>query len=358
MPKGKGEMEFDASIVRCGVPLVPQTDNPNEVEGILNPASTRDRDGRLVIYPRCVAEGNISRVGLVRAEHGLFERIGYALEPHAPYELRREPGYGCEDPRVTFIPVLDRYVMAYTAYGPQGPRIAAALSRDAYHWERLGLVDFSACIPNAGDDKDAAFFPDPVLAPSGSLSLAMYHRPMLHLSAVDGRSAIPTLLAMEPHQRESISIAYVPLDDVMADRANLVRMRETTQVATPNGTWGKVKLGAGTPPVRVAEGWLSLYHGVDAVERNGCYELRYAAGVLVHDIERPDRILYRSPEPVLVPETALERAGIVANVVFPTALDLRCDLGERIYDVYYGMADARIGHARLTLGEEAVASAA
>ncbi|TAM59337.1 glycosidase [bacterium] len=351
-------MDFDANIVRCGVPLVPQDGEPYESEGILNPACARDRSGRLLIYPRCVAAGNISRIAVVRAERGAYERLGYALEPSAAYEIRPEPGYGCEDPRVTFVQAIDRYVMAYTAFGPAGPRIALALSDDAYRWERLGLVDFSAFNARAGDDKDAAFFPEPVLSPAGVPSLAMYHRPMLHLSVVDGRDAIPLLLTLEPAQRESIEIAYVPLDDVLADRANLLRMRESVRVASPDGNWGNVKVGAGTPPVRVAEGWLSLYHGVDAVPCNGGYDLRYCAGILIHDIERPDRILYRSPNPVLTPETPLERNGIVANVVFPTALDLRTDLGGRVFDVYYGMADARIGHARLMLGEEAAASAA
>jgi predicted GH43/DUF377 family glycosyl hydrolase len=58
----------------------------------------------------------------------------------------------------------------------------------------------------------------------------------------------------------------------------------------------------------------------------------------------PLRILYRSEEPVLEPEEKAERVGVVDNVVFPTAIDARDD--GRI-DVYYGMADARIGVARL-----------
>jgi hypothetical protein len=41
-------------------------------------------------------------------------------------------------------------------------------------------------------------------------------------------------------------------------------------------------------------------------------------------------------------------AGIVANVVFPTGIDRRDDLGSPDrFDVYYGMADNRIGVARL-----------
>ena len=48
-----------------------------------------------------------------------------------------------------------------------------------------------------------------------------------------------------------------------------------------------------------------------------------------------------------------ERRGrSVANVVFPTGIDRRDDLGlpDR-FDVYYGMADNRIGVARLDVPE-------
>ena len=63
-------------------------------------------------------------------------------------------------------------------------------------------------------------------------------------------------------------------------------------------------------------------------------------------------IRYRSPEPVLTPELPQERVGTIANVVFPTAIDRRTDLGlpDR-FDVYYGMADNRIGVARLDVPE-------
>ena len=63
----------------------------------------------------------------------------------------------------------------------------------------------------------------------------------------------------------------------------------------------------------------------------------------------PRKILYRSPEPILEPDTGEEREGIVDNVVFPTAVDLRDD--GRL-DVYYGMADARIGVARLQIPDK------
>jgi predicted GH43/DUF377 family glycosyl hydrolase len=66
--------------------------------------------------------------------------------------------------------------------------------------------------------------------------------------------------------------------------------------------------------------------------------------------EHPQLIRYRSQGPVLTPSLPEERDGTVANVVFPTGIDRRDDLGlpDR-FDVYYGMADRRIGVARLDM---------
>jgi predicted GH43/DUF377 family glycosyl hydrolase len=343
---------IEATVTRLGIALEPDGD-ATEAEGVLNPGAVRDRAGRLILYPRVVAEGNVSRVGLVEvsgADDALrFTRLGFALEPKEPYELRSVPGgYGCEDPRVTFIPVLDSFVMAYTAFGPLGPRIAVALSADGYRWERLGLVDFSAPGLPCGDDKDGAFFPEPVRSPKGVTSIAFYHRPMLHVSSLDGQAAVPIILGMPAQDRESTRIAYVPLDPVLADKRALLNVAESEIVLPPAPEWGHIKTGAGTPPVRVDDAWMSLYHAVDAeMQSNGAYAMCYSAGIVVHDLERPGIVRFRSPKPVLRPETPDERHGIVNDVVFPTGIDPRAD---GTFDVYYGMADACVGRARLRLG--------
>jgi predicted GH43/DUF377 family glycosyl hydrolase len=53
-----------------------------------------------------------------------------------------------------------------------------------------------------------------------------------------------------------------------------------------------------------------------------------------------------------------ERHGVDSNVVFPTGIDRRDDLDmpDR-FDVYYGMADNRIGVARLDVPERLPAGA-
>jgi beta-1,2-mannobiose phosphorylase / 1,2-beta-oligomannan phosphorylase len=343
---------FEGTIARLGVVLSPDS-SPQEAEGVLNPASATARDGTFLLYPRMVAKGNVSRIGLCRAirsgDDVRFERLGYALEPEAPYELRGvQGGMGCEDPRVTFIPVLDKYVMAYTAFGSLGPRITVALSDDGYAWTRLGLMRFAPDLPQ-GDDKDGAFFPEPVISPAGVLSLALYHRPMLRLSTMDGRGAIPTLLDLPAAEREGTRIGYIPLAPVFEDVRNLLDVRESALVLAPDSPWCRLKTGAGTPPVRIEEGWFSIFHGVDALDAgDGRYKMRYSAGFVVHDPERPHLVRYHSRTPVMVPEGIDETHGIVSNVVFPTAIDVR---GDRNFEFYYGMADARIGRARLELAE-------
>src|ERR1700735_4787513 len=119
---------LETQATRHGTILEP-ANSAAEAGDILNPAAVRTREGALLLYSRLVETGNISRVGIVRVlERGdsrSYVRLGYALEPEREYELRAgDEGYGCEDPRVTFIAALDLFVMAYTAFGPRGPRIA------------------------------------------------------------------------------------------------------------------------------------------------------------------------------------------------------------------------------------------
>jgi predicted GH43/DUF377 family glycosyl hydrolase len=77
-------------------------------------------------------------------------------------------------------------------------------------------------------------------------------------------------------------------------------------------------------------------------------------GIAVLDLDRPSRVLYRTARPVLEPETDYERNGLVDDVIFPSATDLRAD---GALDVYYGAADHVIAAARVTLPRELPASA-
>jgi len=103
-------------------------------------------------------------------------------------------------------------------------------------------------------------------------------------------------------------------------------------------------VGGGAPPVRVDDGWLLVYHGVDGRIVEGREQRGpYRAGVLLLDAEDPRQVCYRSAQSILAPRLAAECEGVVPQVVFPTGVDTWAD---GTLDVYYGMADSRIGVAR------------
>jgi beta-1,2-mannobiose phosphorylase / 1,2-beta-oligomannan phosphorylase len=333
---------------RLGVVMEPLAGEPKEVEGVLNPASARAPDGDLYLFPRMVARGNFSRIGRARVvfdEGGKpsgVERLGVVLEPDEAWEQNPVTA-GVEDPRITFIDRLHTYVMAYAAYGPLGPRIGLATSADLVSWERLGPVSF-AYQPSLRTDlnlysnKDAMFFPEPVPGPDGKPAYAMLHRPMWNPSW-----PVPAGVS---DARHSIWVSFAAADSVGRDVRSLTRLDQHRLVAQPQRSWEATKIGGGTPPIRVPEGWLIVYHGVTKGEAHPGepVPVRYVAGAMVLDPHNVSRVLSRSPLPLLEPETTEEREGTVGSVVFPTAIDVR-DGGEA--DVYYGMADYRIGAARL-----------
>jgi predicted GH43/DUF377 family glycosyl hydrolase len=278
------------------------------------------------------------------------ERPVIVLAPDEGWERGRNNA-GVEDPRTTWIEDLGVHVMTYVAFGPLGPRLALAVSDDLVSWRRLGPVQF-AYQPELSTDlgmfpnKDAVWFPEAVPDPQGRPSYAMLHRPMWDLGWF--RPGEGTHLpAGTTDDRPAMWISYVPVDDARADIRALVRVRDHRTVALPAFDFEKLKIGAGPPPIRVPEGWLLLHHGVSGHIPPGFGETGanaiYAAGAMLLDPEDPSRVLARTAEPILIPETSEELRGTVPNVVFPTAIERIGD----VHFVFYGMADAHIGVARL-----------
>ena len=356
------------TLKQLGTIMKPEPGNPQEVEGVLNPAAVRGPDGGLYLFPRLVAKGNYSRIGIARVRFDSagdpagVERLGIALEPEADYERRPNNAGGCEDPRVTFVEPLRQYLMTYTAYSPRGPRIAAAISSDLFHWKRLGLVRFApyrGIAFDAVDDKDASLFPAAVPNHAGKMQMALLHRPLFPGTRPE-ETARHTASRAADLDRESIWISYCPMAQAAPEPRPLGLFNSHRRLAEPVSPWERLKIGGGTPPVLTRHGWMILYHGVSDARDGGepdagvgGHHMRYSAGVMVLSKDHPTVVLYRSPEPVLTPDLPEERIGTVANVVFPTGIDRRDDLGEPDrFDVYFGMADDRIGVGTLRVPEQ------
>jgi len=235
----------------------------NRGQVILNPAAARGPDGELYLFPRLVAKGNYSRIGIARVRFNEagdpagVERLGIALEPEADYEQRSDGGGGCEDPRVTFVEPLQRYIMTYTAFSPKGPRIALAQSKDLFRWQRLGLAAFAPCngiALDSVDDKDASLFPVAIPNPSGHPEMALLHRPLFPGTRPEETSCHPAGRVVDL-DRESIWISYCSLALEGSGPDRFGQFTSHHRLATPVSPWERLKIGSGTPPILTRHGW-------------------------------------------------------------------------------------------------------
>jgi len=226
---------------RLGQIMEPEPGNPHEVEGVLNPAAVRGPDGQLYLFPRLVAGGNLSRIGIARVIFNAagdpigVKRLGIALEPETDYELWPHGGGGCEDPRITFVERIKRYMMTYTALSPLGPRIALAVSEDLFHWKRKGLASFE---PYRGidfahvDNKDASLFPVAIPNHAGKLQMAILHRPLFPGTRPE-ETAGRVDDSMIDLDHESIWISYCPMDHAGHDSHHPGLFNSHHRLATP-----------------------------------------------------------------------------------------------------------------------------
>jgi predicted GH43/DUF377 family glycosyl hydrolase len=209
-----------------------------------------------------------------------------------------EEAWGIEDPRLTWVPERQEWVIAYTAYSHSGPLVSLACTKDFKTFDRLGPV-----MPP--DDKDAAVFPRRFGG-----RYAMIHRPVS-----SGSSGAHIWLSFSPDLTH------------WGDHHVLLHARR-------GAWWDANKIGLSPPPLETPEGWLLMYHGVRQTP-GGCL---YRLGLALLDLENPWQVLRRSDEWLFAPTTTYERFGDVNGVVFPCGWILNEASGE--IRMYYGGADS------------------
>ena len=271
---------------RLSMLMEPEPGNPQEIEGVLNPAAARGPDGELYLFPRLVARGNYSRIGIARVrfneagDPAAVERLGIALEPEADYELHLDGSGGCEDPRITFVEPLQRYIMTYTAFSSRGPRIALAISQDLFHWKRLGLAtfaEFQGIDFVHVDNKDASLFPVAIPNHAGKMQMAILHRPLFPGTRPE-ETACQAASRVVDLDHESIWISYCPMALDRPEPGHLGLFNSHHRLATPVSPWERLKIGGGSPPILTRHGWLIVYHGVSEIDKA---ELRRTPTVLL-----------------------------------------------------------------------------
>lgn len=289
-------------------PILTAADWPYPVNSVFNAGATLLPDGTTLLLCRVEDRRGLSHLCAARSVNGVD---GWQIDPqptllpdpdHFPEEI-----WGIEDPRITYIPELGKYVVAYTAYSRGGPGVSLALTEDFRSFERLGMV-----MPP--EDKDAALLPHRI-----GRFWALIHRPVTYLGAHMWISYSPDLRHWGSHK-------------LMLE-------------ARRGGWWDANKIGLSPPPIETPQGWLVIYHGVRQTASGALYRL----GLALFDLHTPELCLKRSNDWIFGPEEPYEREGDVANVVFPCGYTLAPD-GDTLR-LYYGAADTSIALATGSLRE-------
>jgi predicted GH43/DUF377 family glycosyl hydrolase len=287
-------------------PIIAPGDLPYPANAVFNPGAA-SVDGETVLLLRVEDRRGISSLYVARSEDGISnwrfdERPLLAPDPAHPEEV-----WGCEDPRLTWLPEHEEWAITYTAYSRRGPLVSLAMTRDFREVRRLGPV-----MPP--EDKDAALLP---IRFDGRW--AMIHRP------APTRGGAHMWISFSPDLRH------------WGDHTMLIEARD-------GAWWDAGKIGLGPPPVLVSGGWLVMYHGAHMTASGPIYRV----GLALLDREDPTVVLRRSDEWVLGPAASYERAGDVSGVVFPDGWIVD-EERDRLM-LYYGAADSvtALATARLT----------
>ncbi len=283
-------------------PILTAADWPYQINSVFNAGATLLPDGTTLLLCRVEDRRGHSHLSVARSANGIDD---WQIDPQptmlAEPDKHPEELWGIEDPRVTFIPELNKYAIVYTAFTRDGPGVALAFTEDFRSFDRYGVI-----MPP--EDKDAALLPHRIGG-----NWAMIHRPV----------SAP---------RAHMWISYSP--DLLHWGSHKLMME-----ARRGAWWDANKIGLSPPPIETPQGWLVIYHGVKHTAA-GCI---YRLGLALFDLHSPEICLQRGDEWVFAPEEPYELHGDVGNVVFPCGYTIAPD-GDTIH-LYYGAADTRIGLA-------------
>lgn len=312
--------------------LSPSSINEWEGQASFNPSATLDDEGRVHLFYRAIGNDGISRIGYAMSKDGRnFEgRSSYPVYQPAPgyglpekslmngphhYDIEIHPsggGWGgAEDPRITRIG--DRVYMTYTAFeGWDNMRIGLTsislddLKNRKWKWKRPKLIS-----PAKARAKNWVLFPEKI---NGKYAILHSVAPEVLVDYVNSLDMVPNIKSCKDHGGYG------------------------TKDKSRDEYWDTVMKGAGAPPLKTDKGWFLLYHAID--------ENKYKVGAMILDLKDPTKILYRSPTPILAPETHYENDG-KPGVVYATGAVIK----DGTLFMYYGGGDKHVCVAEIPLND-------
>jgi len=294
-----------------------------EEKNVLNPSAVV-KDGLVHLIYRAQDSLMTSRLALAISFDGIhFEKSTEPiLFPEGDEQFSFEWPGGIEDPRVVR---LDQggYYLTYTAYDGKTARLFAATSPDLIHWEKLGSV-----------------FENQVYADMWSKSGALVTTQIedqFVATKIDGYYYMyfgdTSLFIARSTDLESW--------EVLEDGEKQTPLK----VLNPRpGYFDSRLVEPGPFAVLKPDGVVLIYNASNAKGFNNSDlpDFTYSAGQALFDANEPWKLIDRTDEHFIAPESEFEKIGEVNQVVFVEGLVYY----KGSYFLYYGTADSKIGVAK------------
>jgi len=267
-----------------------------------------------------------SRLGLAESSDGLHftRRSEPVLYPDKDDQSKYEWTGGVEDPRIVETG-SGEYVLTYTQWNRDIPRLAVATSRDLLHWTKHG----------------------PAFAKSGNgRYLATESKSGAIVARAEGNRVVATRVNGKYWMYYGVPEIQIATSDNLIDWTPLETSDgKTLKVLSPRpGYFDSWLVEAGPPAIITQRGIVALYNAGNN-ERYGDARLPvhvYTGGQALFDARNPVKLLGRSDAPFIQPTEAYERTGQYAEGT--TFLEGFVPFNGRWF-LYYGMADSRVGVA-------------
>jgi len=314
--------------------LSPMTDSVVRWEELatFNPAAVV-RNGKVyVLYRAEDATGkreigfHTSRLGLAESSDGLhFTRRGTpVLYPDKDLQARYEWTGGVEDPRI--VETEDgTYVLTYTQWNRDVPRLAIATSKDLVHWAKHGPAFAKA---------------------EGGKYLRMETKSGAIVTRVEGDHLIATRVNGKYWMYFNVPDIMIATSENLIDWAPLADSDgKVLKALSPRpGYFDSWLVEAGPPAIITDRGIVLVYNAGNSGQfgQPALPQRVYTDGQALFDLQNPIKLIARADEPFIKPTEEYEKTGQYKEGTTFTEALIRF---KGRWFLYYGTADSRVGVA-------------
>ncbi len=303
-----------------------------ESNDTFNPGAV-EKDGKIVLLYRAEDKSGVkigyrtSRLGYAISADGVnFQRnTTPVLYPAEDSQKEYEWPGGCEDPRVA-VTEDNTYVVFYTQWNRDVPRLGVATSRDLIHWIKHGPI-----FKNAS---------------KGNL-FTMANKSASIVTKLSGDRLVITKVNGKYMMYWGEKGVYMATSDNLFDWEPLITENgKLKPLISPRvGYFDSDLTECGPPALITDKGILLLYNGKNNGSGTGDKRFNkdsYSAGQVLFDKNNPEKVIGRLDVPFLRPIEPFEKSGqYVSGTVFIEGLVYF----KKKWFLYYGCADSRIAVA-------------